>query len=122
MAYSPQVSYWRSLNHFRVPPAYIYLWIRSAEFRSQCAQMKGATDMADYVNLKDQRRMRFLLPSAGLLAQFDAWVGPMLDAASTVRSQAEAASTLRDLLLPRLVTGRIDVSELGLYALVGSVA
>ena len=34
---------------------------------SEQAAVKGATDMADYVNLKDQRRMTFVSSSAGHL-------------------------------------------------------
>ena len=74
--------------------------------------------MADYVNLKDQRRMRLLRPSAAVMSAFDASVEPMIRSAGTLRSQIDRLAATRDLLLPKLVTGEIDVSELDLDALV----
>lgn len=118
LAYSPQVSYWRSLDHEALAPSYVYSWIRSDDFRRQCGAVKGATDMADYVNLKDQRRMRLLRPSAAVMSAFDASVEPMIRSAGTLRSQIDRLAATRDLLLPKLVTGEIDVSELDLDALV----
>lgn len=118
LAYSPQVSYWRSRDHRALTPGYIYSWIRSEEFRRQCGAVKGATDMADYVNLKDQRRMQLIRPSAAVMSTFDACVEPMIRSGGTLRSQIDGLAATRDLLLPKLVTGAIDVSDLDLDALV----
>jgi type I restriction enzyme S subunit len=120
MVYSPQVSYWRSLEPDLVPPAYLYSWIRSEDFRQQCAAVKGATDMADYVNLKDQRRMRLLLPDAETTSRFAASISPLLRLVSSLRFNARVLGSTRDHLLPRLVSGRIDVSALDLDSSVKS--
>lgn len=118
MAYSPQVSYWRSLAPVLFSPTYLYLWIQSDNFTKQCAAVKGATDMADYVNLTDQRRMTLIQPPCEVMAQFTELVQPMLLVAGVVRRQAANLSVVRGLLLPRLVTGQINVSALDLDALV----
>lgn len=60
--YSPQVSYWRSRDHSRIQPRWLRYWLESSEFLSQALATKGATDMADYINLRDQRRMRITVP------------------------------------------------------------
>ena len=120
--YSPQISYWRSLDSSAVSPIYLRRWIQSDHFRVQCAQVKGATDMADYVNLKDQRRMELLLPREGVQRDFDTTVGPMHDLADLLGFQASALSDLRDRLLPKLVTGAIDVSHFDLDALLDGKA
>jgi type I restriction enzyme S subunit len=114
MAYSPQVSFWRSLDWQRVPPCFLYEWIRSDSFEQQCAASKGATAMADYVNLADQRRMRVLLPAAHIVAQFAGEVGTLIESASVLRWQMQQLAGLRDLLLPKLVSGAIDVRSLDL--------
>jgi type I restriction enzyme S subunit len=121
LAYSPQVSYWRSLDHSLLPPSFIYLWIRSEDFRTQSAAVKGATDMADYVNLTDQRRMRVPLPPRPMLDAFEAVAAPLLLTCSRLRRLTERLVTLRDLLLPKLVTGQIEVPHLDQDVL-GSVA
>ena len=60
--YSPQLCYWRSLNADIVDARFLYYWMASHEFRSQVDIVAGQTDMAEYVNLRDQRRMHFTAP------------------------------------------------------------
>lgn len=61
--YSPQLCFWRSLKHEEVLPRFVYYWMHGQEFLGQVEGLKGQTDMADYVNLADQRRMTITLPS-----------------------------------------------------------
>jgi type I restriction enzyme S subunit len=63
--YSPQLSYWRSLNHADLFPGYLRYWLQGTEFGVQRDAVKSSTDMADYVNLRDQRRMVISLPQPG---------------------------------------------------------
>ena len=88
--------------------------MQSPSFVQQCAQVKGATDMADYVNLKDQRSMKLQLPPTELVRLFNDRVNPLLDLASNLRRQNDVLREARDLLLPRLVSGELDVSKLNL--------
>lgn len=60
--YSPQLCYWRSLNHNFVYPRFLFYWMQGTEFWQQASGVKGQTDMADYVSLRDQRRMHVTLP------------------------------------------------------------
>ncbi|MBU6960935.1 restriction endonuclease subunit S [Pseudomonas sp. CVAP len=61
--YSPQLCFWRSLDSGNVLPEYLYYWMSSQEFLHQVSYLKGQTDMADYVSLRDQRRMAVTIPS-----------------------------------------------------------
>ncbi|MBA3714123.1 MAG: restriction endonuclease subunit S [Pyrinomonadaceae bacterium] len=60
--YSPQLCYWRSLNKKWIHPRFLFYWMQGKEFYSQVDAVKGQTDMADYVSLSDQRRMKITLP------------------------------------------------------------
>jgi type I restriction enzyme S subunit len=60
-------------------------------------------------------------PPGDLIHDWDEAVEPMFAAATLLRRQTEDLVSIRDLLLPRLVTGQIDVSKLHLDALVDSV-
>jgi type I restriction enzyme, S subunit len=60
--YSPQVSYWRVKNRDILDSRFLLYWLQGPEFTNQVFQVKGLTDMADYVNLRDQRRMRIFAP------------------------------------------------------------
>ncbi|MBV5296763.1 MAG: restriction endonuclease subunit S [Rhodoferax sp.] len=61
--YSPQLCFWRSLKHDEIFPQFVFYWMHGNEFLGQVEGLKGQTDMADYVNLADQRRMSITLPS-----------------------------------------------------------
>ena len=60
--YSPQLSYWRSVRTDLIEPRFLYYWMSSEEFFSQFKSVSGQTDMAEYVSLRDQRRMYITLP------------------------------------------------------------
>jgi type I restriction enzyme, S subunit len=61
--YSPHLSYWRSRSPTRLLPGFLRYWSRSAEFMEQLAALAGSTDMAPYLSLVDQRRLRITVPS-----------------------------------------------------------
>jgi type I restriction enzyme S subunit len=60
--YSPQLCYWRSLNHEKLAPRFVYYWMHGKESLEQIDSLKGQTDMADYVSLADQRKMIITIP------------------------------------------------------------
>lgn len=61
--YSPQLCFWRSKNQEIIQSRYLYYWMQSKEFIFQMNAVKGQTDMADYVSLSDQRKMKITVPS-----------------------------------------------------------
>ena len=64
--YSPHLSYWRSKDPSRLDSGFLRYWSRSAEFIEQLAGMKASTDMAPYLSLVDQKRLRISLPPVGV--------------------------------------------------------
>jgi type I restriction enzyme S subunit len=60
--YSPQLCYWRSLDADAIDPRFLFYWLQGEEFWAQASAVMSQTDMADYVSLTDQRRMRITLP------------------------------------------------------------
>jgi type I restriction enzyme, S subunit len=61
--------------------------------------------------------LAFAMPPPQHISHFFKTVAPMAEAASTLRRKSASLATMRDLLLPKLVTGAIDVSKLDLDAL-----
>ena len=61
--YSPQLCFWRSLNPELLDSRFLFYWMSGQEFFDQFKEVSGQTDMAEYVSLRDQRRMRITLPS-----------------------------------------------------------
>ena len=60
--YSPQLCFWRAVDQERLDSRWLFYWMQSSEFHEQCDGVKGQTDMADYVSLRDQRAMSITLP------------------------------------------------------------
>ena len=60
---SPQTTFWRVLNGRRLDRGYLYAFMRSRLFETQLASVQGETDMAPYVSLTAQRRLKIAVPS-----------------------------------------------------------
>lgn len=75
---SPQTTFWRVLDNGQLDRGYLYAFMRSGLFKAQLAAVQGETDMAPYVSLTAQRRLKIALPSikhqiavGGLLTTLD---------------------------------------------------
>ena len=60
--YSPQLCYWRVKRDGVVERRFLYYWMQGADCMNQLNEIKGLTDMADYVNLTNQRKMWLSAP------------------------------------------------------------
>ena len=84
--------------------------MRENGFGAQIASVAGQTDMAPYVSLKDQRQM-----TVPVFPNSQHTVAPKIEALLTCQSAAiqesKILATLRDYLLPKLVSGEIRVAE-----------
>lgn len=58
---SPQTTFWRSTDA-KIEPRYLLFFLQSPNFRAQLRSFQGDTDMAPYVSLTNQRRLRVTLP------------------------------------------------------------
>ena len=62
VVYSPHLSYWRSRDPNRLVPGFLRAWSRGTELKHQIMGLAHGTDMAPYLSLIDQRRLRVTLP------------------------------------------------------------
>lgn len=114
--YSPQLCFWRSLDHSRLNPYVLFQWMQSRWFLDQVDRVKGQTDMAEYVSLRDQRRMLLTVPAE----RDQESIGKRLEALqrriwSNV-AESKILQTCRDTLLPRLLSGELRPSAAELPA------
>ena len=77
--YSPQLCYWRSLDHESIDPRFLNFWMSGFEFTNQVEYLKGQTDMADYVSLRDQRKMTITIPEIDKQLQIAKILGDLDD-------------------------------------------
>lgn len=72
----------------------------------------GSGAIFNSVKKSDMQGIRLVWPSDDLVSQFNAITEPMFALLRTLTTQAEHLRQARDLLLPRLISGELDVSEL----------
>ena len=109
--YSPQLCFWRSLDHERLNPMFLLCWMRSSAFIDQVATVSGQTDMALYVNLRDQRRMRIALPTPAAQREFGHTVRAIVERVEINENQMATLAETRDTLLPKLLSGALRIPD-----------
>lgn len=87
-----------------------YLWINQhlPEFRRIAAAK--ATTMG-HIQRHHLSEAKIVLPSVALMNAADSYIAPLLDAIVTTRIQSRTLASLRDVLLPKLVSGEIQVEN-----------
>ena len=73
--------------------------------------MGSTSSIATAVNSKMVKAMRIEIPARATLRNFHSTVSPMFEKIKQNQQEMQALSLLRDTLLPKLMTGEIDVSK-----------
>jgi type I restriction enzyme S subunit len=103
-------------------PMFFYAQMCSAP-TAQRFVAQAMTSGVPHVNLRLLRDFPVLVPPTALQDRYAKMAEPLQHLASLLADQTSRLVAIRDLLLPKLVTGQIDVSTLNLDALaVGAVA
>ena len=63
---SPQTTFWRVLNEQVIDRYYLFVYMRSPQFKRVFSVCGGETDMAPYVSLASQRLIELRLPQIGI--------------------------------------------------------
>ena len=82
---------------------------------------KGGTNMT-MLNVGDLRKIKLKAPKQKLLNDFYKVIQPLYDIKSKLETQNEHIKEARDILLPRLMTGMIDVEQMNLETLQSTTA
>lgn len=102
-----------------VGSAFTYCLARDSDFRRHAiASMSGASGRQ---RVRNECFDSYLLavPPRGLADAFEGSVEPLFSQVAVLTDETERLGQMRDLLLPKLVSGQIDISSLDLEAMVG---
>ena len=77
---------------------------------TELARNKQTTGLG-HVTVADMKRELIAMPSAALVEQFDLTVRPIHARIFENQRQAKSLATLRDTLLPRLISGQLQIAE-----------
>lgn len=90
---------------------YLYIWFKYLHGQAIIQGIKGGSAQPKF-NKTDFKNTSILLPPDDLLSRFHDTVSPMFEMISQNQSANKRLSTLRDTLLPLLMSGELDVSSL----------
>ena len=88
---------------------FVYHFVKAKDLASMNAGSAVPSMTTDILNA-----MEVVIPSASALEEFESLVAPMYEAMEANDVQSKALSQMRDTLLPKLMSGKIDVSSVQL--------
>lgn len=101
-----------------VGPAFTYQLARLSDFRANAIQSMSGASGRQRVRIECFDSYLVATPPPTQVQEFEATAKPLYDLIFQLASENRVVTKLRDVLLPKLVTGQIDVSELDLGPLV----
>lgn len=92
---------------------YLYIWFKHLQGQALIQGIKGGSAQPKF-NKTDFKNTSVLLPPLDLLSRFHETVAPMFEAINHNQAENKRLSDLRDALLPQLMSGEIDISDIDL--------
>lgn len=93
----------------KLNPYMVYLLSRTNSFRQSAINSMSGSDGRQRVKADKLKALAYLLPPTGLVHSFEQMVSPMFEMVFTLNKQIFAATQARDRLLPKLMSGEVDV-------------
>ena len=90
---------------------YLYIWFKHLQGQAIIQGIKGGSAQPKF-NKTDFKNTSILLPPDELLAEFHKVVSPMFELISQNQAEIKRLSGIRDTLLPKLMSGELDVSNI----------
>jgi type I restriction enzyme, S subunit len=93
-----------------VPPCYLYAWVTTDDF---VEYLSYSADGSAYPAVRPERfaAARMLVPPKPILDQFEVIVESLRDRIAANERESLALAALRDVLLPKLLSGELSLSE-----------
>ena len=95
---------------------WLYIWFKWGKGQSLIKSITGGSAQPKF-NKTDFRRLSFPYPSEELLQSFHNAVAPMFDMIAHNTDESRTLARLRDVLLPRLMSGAVDVRQVYLNSI-----
>lgn len=86
---------------------YIYLHLKQFDY----TRLSSTSSIADAVNSKTVKAIPILVPNAAIALAFQDAISPIFEKIKLIQHQAQTLATLRDTLLPRLISGQLRLPE-----------
>jgi type I restriction enzyme S subunit len=94
-----------------LPPEFAYCLARSNEFREFAIQSMTGSSGRQRVPAESLEHYKLAKPGPNIAAQFGRAVGPLFVGAGDAARESRTLATLRDTLLPKLISGQLRVKD-----------
>jgi len=91
-----------------VSPEFLYMTLRNESVQKMIALFSSGSAQPQ-LPIKDMRKMKILKPTNNLVQQFAAIIKAKLNKSALLQTQSQNLARQRDLLLPRLMSGKLEV-------------
>jgi type I restriction enzyme S subunit len=93
-----------------MPKSFLYCFLRFSSFADEVKQHANGANVL-HLSPDRIRDYRFAVPTSELMFRFASLVGPSMELMDTLENQNENLRCTRDLLLPRLLSGQLDLKK-----------
>jgi type I restriction enzyme, S subunit len=107
MTTNEAIAHFKLDNESLLTSEFIYLHLKQFNYSS----LSSTSSIADAVNSKTVRNIPALVPDENVLHAFQDQVKPLFGRIKVIEQQAHTLATLRDTLLPRLISGQLRLPE-----------
>jgi type I restriction enzyme S subunit len=101
------IAHFRITNESPIESFYTYLWLRNIEM----GNLDSTSSIGTATNSGVIKQIEFLVPTKRVLACFLNTVNPVFNELKALRRQSSNLIQLRDSLLPRLISGELQIPE-----------
>lgn len=109
MTTNEAIAHFNPKNEFKnISSCYTYLYLKNFNFHS----LGSTSSIGTALNSKIVKRMPFTLPGKTIIESFDKNISKIFTVLLNLNSQNEKLKVSRNLLLPRLMSGMIDIDEI----------
>ena len=100
-------------NPNEVLPYFLSLVLRQDSTKSMMSGYVSGSALPRII-LKDFKKMKLLIPDFGLMSDFETHIAPFYQSINLANRKIERLEEARDKLLPRLLSGKLSVEDLGI--------
>ncbi|WP_198314437.1 restriction endonuclease subunit S [Chitinibacter sp. GC72] len=107
MTTNEAIAHFKLSEKSQISSEFIYLHLKSFDYST----LSSTSSIADAVNSKTVKNIPILLADASVLAEFQNRIEPIFGKIKVIEQQAQTLATLRDTLLPRLISGQLRLPD-----------
>lgn len=107
MTTNEAIAHYKLSDNARVSTNYLYSYMKQFNFES----LGSTSSIAKAVNSKIIKALPVIVPSKEILGSFDRLVKPLFDKIKSNQIENQNLEDLRDTLLPKLLSGEIELGE-----------